>query len=241
MRVGFMSDFRADVRTRARRQGAFAVHIFTASGAAIAFLALLAAVDRAWPAMFLWLGLALVVDGLDGPIARKLQVMTLLPRWSGDVLDLVVDFLTYVFVPAYAISHAGVLPELLAVPAGIAIVVTSALYFADRHMKMDDNFFRGFPTLWNAVAFYLILLPPMPWVSAAIVLVLLVATFLPFPFVHPVRVRQLRRLTIMLLTAWAILALYAITQGMKPNGWVTAALCGIALYVLAVGALRKRA
>ncbi len=223
----------------AGKRGAFVVHIFTASGAAIAFLAMLAAVDRAWPAMFLWLGLALVVDALDGPMARRMQVMTLLPRWSGDVLDLVVDFLTYVFVPAYAIAHAGVLPEPLAVPAGIAVVVTSALYFADRQMKMDDNSFRGFPALWNVVAFYLILLPPMPWVFAAAVAALCIATFLPFPFVHPIRVRRFRKLTVMLLAAWGILALYAITQGMRPSGWVTAALCAIALYVLMVGVLRK--
>jgi phosphatidylcholine synthase len=221
------------------KRGAFAVHIFTASGAAIAFLAMLAAVDRAWPAMFLWLGLALAVDGLDGPMARRMQVTALLPRWSGDVLDLVVDFLTYVFVPAYAIAHAGVLPAPLAVPAGIAIVVTSALYFADRQMKMDDNSFRGFPALWNAVAFYLILLPPMPWLFAAIVVGLCVATFLPFPFVHPIRMRRFRKVTVVLLAAWAILALYAITQGMKPDGWVTAALCAIALYILAVGLVRK--
>lgn len=229
----------SDLRAKARKRGAFAVHIFTASGAAIAFLAMLAAIDRNWPAMFLWLGLALVVDGIDGPIARKLEVMTLLPRWSGEVLDLVVDFLTYVFVPAYAISHAGVLPEVLAIPAGIAIVVTSALYFADRQMKMDENYFRGFPTLWNAVAFYLILLPPMPWASAAVIALLCVATFLPFPFVHPVRVRRLRKITISLLAAWAILALYAVTQGMNPNGWVTAALCAIGLYILVIGLLPR--
>ena len=225
----------------AGKRSAFAVHILTASGAAIAFLAMQAAVERDWSAMFLWLGLALVVDGIDGPMARKLRVVTLLPRWSGDVLDLVVDFLTYVFVPAYAISHAGVLPDVLAIPAGLAIVVTAALYFADRQMKTDDNYFRGFPALWNAAAFYLILLPPVPWLGAAFVAVLLIATFLPFPFVHPVRVRRLRGLTILLLVAWAILALYAITQGMKPNGWVTAALCAIAVYVLAAGALRKPA
>ena len=222
----------------AGKRSAFAVHILTASGAAIACLAMQAAVERDWSAMFLWLGLALVVDGIDGPMARKLRVVTLLPRWSGDVLDLVVDFLTYVFVPAYAISHAGVLPD---IPAGLAIVVTAALYFADRQMKTDDNYFRGFPALWNAAAFYLILLPPVPWLGAAFVAVLLIATFLPFPFVHPVRVRRLRGLTILLLVAWAILALYAITQGMKPNGWVTAALCAIAVYVLAAGALRKPA
>ena len=236
-----MSDLRSGAKSKAQRRGAFAVHIFTASGAAIAFLAMLAAVDHAWPAMFLWLGLALLVDGIDGPMARKLQVVSLLPRWSGDVLDLVVDFLTYVFVPAYAISHAGVLPEVLAVPAGLAIVVTSALYFADRQMKTDDNYFRGFPALWNAVAFYLILLPPVPWLAAAFVAALLVATFLPFPFVHPLRVRRLRGLTLALLLAWAILALFAIVKGMKPDVRVTVALCVIALYVLTVGALRKSA
>ena len=197
----------------AGKRSAFAVHILTASGAAIAFLAMQAAVERDWSAMFLWLGLALVVDGIDGPMARKLRVVTLLPRWS----------------------------DVLAIPAGLAIVVTAALYFADRQMKTDDNYFRGFPALWNAAAFYLILLPPVPWLGAAFVAVLLIATFLPFPFVHPVRVRRLRGLTILLLVAWAILALYAITQGMKPNGWVTAALCAIAVYVLAAGALRKPA
>src|SRR5690348_17747301 len=128
-------------------------------GAALGFAALVAATRGEWGLMFQCLGVALFVDGVDGTIARRLNVAELLPRWSGDVLDLVVDFLTYVFVPAYAIAHAGVLPAPLAVPAGIAIVVTSALYFADRQMKMDDNSFRGFPALWNAVAFYLILLP----------------------------------------------------------------------------------
>jgi len=218
---------------------AFAVHLLTASGAALAFLAMLAAIERNWPAMFLWLGLALFVDGIDGPLARRFSVVTVLPRWSGDVLDLVVDFLTYVFVPAYAISHAGVLPDALAVPAGIAIVFTAALYFADRQMKTDDNYFRGFPALWNAVAFYLILLPRVPWLAALAVAVLLVATFLPFPFVHPFRVLRLRGVTLALLAAWGVLALVAIFYNMSPGPWVTAALCAIGVYVVGIGALRQ--
>jgi phosphatidylcholine synthase len=219
---------------------AFAVHLLTASGAAIAFLAMMAAVARDWPAMFGWLGLALFVDGIDGPLARKFSVVTVLPRWSGDVLDLVVDFLTYVFVPAYAIANAGVVPDLLAVPAAVAIVFTSALYFADRQMKTDDNYFRGFPALWNAVAFYLILLPRVPWLGAAVIAVLLVATFLRFPFVHPFRVRRLRSVTLALLAAWGVLAIIAILSGMAPGPWVTAALCAIAGYVVGIGALRRR-
>src|SRR3954464_1843991 len=101
---------------------AFAVHVFTASGAALALLALIAAVDGRFSTMFLCLGAALVVDGVDGAMARRVKVTELLPRWSGDVLDLVVDFLTYVFVPAYAIVAGGLLPDLLAIPAAIVIV-----------------------------------------------------------------------------------------------------------------------
>src|SRR5690242_7346960 len=108
--------------------------------------------------MFLCLGVALIVDGVDGSIARHVKVADALPRWSGDVLDLVVDFVTYVFVPAYAISAGGFLAPPLALGAGALIVITGAIYFADREMKMAGNYFRGFPALWNAVAFYLFLL-----------------------------------------------------------------------------------
>src|SRR3981189_3839604 len=170
---------------------ALAVHIFTASGAALALAALIYAVQGEWPAMFVCLGIALIVDGVDGTIARLLEVAEVLPRWSGDVLDLVVDFVTYVFVPAYAIFAGGVLPGPLALPAGIVIVVTGALYFADRQMKTADNYFRGFPTLWNAAAFYLFVFKPAPWLAAALGGGLGGRAFLPFKFLHPMRVRRL--------------------------------------------------
>ena len=112
--------------------------------------------------MFLLLGVALLVDAVDGPLARRFKVTELAPRWSGDVLDLVVDFTTYVFVPAYAVPIAGLMPEPWSVVAGVAIAVTGALYFADRNMKTDDNHFRGFPAVWNVIAFYLLLLKPSP-------------------------------------------------------------------------------
>ena len=109
---------------------AFAVHVLTACGAALCLLALLAAIAANWSLMFVWLGLALVIDAIDGTLARHFQVRELLPRWSGDTLDLVVDYLSYVFVPAYAIVAGGLLPDSAAIPAGLLILVTSALYFA---------------------------------------------------------------------------------------------------------------
>jgi phosphatidylcholine synthase len=219
---------------------AFGVHVFTATGAALALAALIYAVRGEWAAMFVCLGLALVVDGVDGTIARYAKVAEVLPRWSGDVLDLVVDFVTYVFVPAYAIAAGGLLPEPLALPAGILIVITGALYFADRQMKTADNYFRGFPTLWNAAAFYLFVLKPAPWLAAAIVVVLAVTTFLPFKFLHPMRVRRLRVLNIAALILWSVLAVIALLRDLDPGPWVAAGLALVALYFVAVGLTEKR-
>ncbi len=144
------------------RAAAFSVHVFTALGAGVALIALLEAVREHWAAMFWWLGVALLIDAVDGPIARRLDVVRVQPNWSGEVLDLVVDFVTYVFVPAYAITASGLLLPVAAPLLGVAIAVTGALYFADRRMKSADNHFRGFPGLWNIAAFYLFLLhlPP---------------------------------------------------------------------------------
>src|SRR6202049_1466645 len=189
------------------RSAAFSVHIFTALGAGIALIALLEAVREHWAAMFWWLGVALVIDAVDGPIARRLDVVRVQPNWSGEVLDLVVDFVTYVFVPAYAITASGLLLPLAAPLLGAGIVVTGALYFADRRMKAADNHFRGFPALWNAAAFYLFLLHLPPVLSTLAVAALIALTFVPFHVVHPIRVMRLRGLTLSLLGVWAVLAM----------------------------------
>ena len=236
-----MTEFQqsADKPSIGQSASRFAIHILTASGAALAFLALLAAVDHAWPAMFLWLGIALIVDAIDGPLARGFHIAAVLPRWSGDTLDLVVDFVTYVFVPAFAIANSALLPNLLAPVAGVAIVVTGAIYFADRHMKMPGNYFRGFPAIWNTAAFYLLLLRPSPFWSTVTVVALAVATFLPFPFIHPLRVMRLRPFTVALLVLWGVLALITLARDMAPGPWITGALCAIAIYVIGLGALRR--
>jgi phosphatidylcholine synthase len=226
---------------RLLRSCAFSVHVFTAAGTALALLALMAAVEHNWPLMFVWFGVALFIDGVDGTIARALRVSERLPRWSGDTLDFVVDFTTYVFVPAYAIAAGGLLPAPAAIAGGIVIVVTSALYFADRDMKMADNCFRGFPALWNVAAFYLFLVRPDPWISVGAVAVLAVLTFLPLPFIHPFRVKRLRALSIALLILWCALAALALARNLAPGPWVTAALCAIALYFLGIGLSRPRA
>lgn len=217
---------------------AFAVHIFTALGAALGLLALIFATGGHWAAMFFTLGLALVVDGVDGPMARRFKVQELLPRWSGEGLDFVVDFITYVFVPAYAIAASGYLPEMLAIPSAALIVITGALYFADGNMKTDDNYFRGFPAVWNLVAFYIFVLAPDQWLGAAAVVALAALTFVPIRFVHPLRVKHLRIVNIALMAAWAVLAFVAVAADLEPGPYVVAGLSAIALYFLVAGLLR---
>jgi phosphatidylcholine synthase len=220
---------------------AFAIHIFTACGAALGFLALVLATGEQWAGMFFCLGLAVIVDGVDGPLARAFNVATLLPRWSGDTLDLVVDFVTYVFVPAYAISASGLLPDALALPAGVVVVLTGALYFADRDMKTRDNYFRGFPAVWNVIAFYLYILQPPAWIAAVSIFAFAALTFIPVKFVHPFRVTRLRALSLALLAIWAVLALIAVADNLEPGWWVRGGLSLIGIYFLGAGLLARTA
>jgi phosphatidylcholine synthase len=223
-----------------RTLAAFAVHIFTASGAACALLAVIAAAGSDWTQMFAWLGVALIVDGVDGTFARRLHVAEVLPRWSGDVLDFVVDYTTYVFVPAYAIAVGGVLPASVALAFGLIIAVTGAIYFADRQMKTSDSYFRGFPALWNIVAFYLFALRPAPWLTALAILVLAAASFAPIYFIHPVRVPRWRIVNLVALVLWAALAIVTLLRGLDPPSVVAAGLAVIAIYFVIVGLLRSQ-
>jgi len=220
---------------RTNEIAAFAVHVFTASGAAVAFGALIAAIQGEFTAMFALLGLALLIDGVDGFFARRLRVAEVLPRWSGEVLDHVIDYLTYVFIPALALASSGIMPPMLAIPAAIVIVMSSALYFADKEMKTGDGFFRGFPVLWNLVVFYLFLTQPPPFVTLAIVALLIVLTFAPFKFVHPLRARRWAPINLALLVLWGILAFTAVAYHLIPPPMVVFGLLLIGAYFVAVG------
>jgi len=179
----------------------------------------------------------MLVDGIDGMCARALDVAKRLPRWSGDTIDLVVDFTTYVFVPAYAMAASGLMPGWLGIAAAAAIAITGAIYFADTHMKTTENYFLGFPATWNLIAFYLLLLRPASWMAAAVVALFAVLTFVPIRFVHPFRVRKVRALTVALMVLWAALAIATVLHGLAPDPWMTTVLCIIALYFLVIGLL----
>ena len=180
----------AEMPTTSQTVAAWLVHMFTASGAILALLALLAVEDGEWVLALMWLLIALIVDGVDGSLARWAKVKERAPRVDGDTLDLVIDYLTYVFVPTLFLWRAELISEALApwLAAGIQL---SALYlFARTDMKTEDGYFRGFPALWNLVAFYLFVLQPGTAVGAIVVVLFIAMTFAPIHFVHPFRVRS---------------------------------------------------
>ncbi|RWM09971.1 MAG: phosphatidylcholine/phosphatidylserine synthase [Mesorhizobium sp.] len=191
---------------------AFSVHLLTASGSFLAFLSLVAASEERWTAMFWWLGLALFVDGIDGPIARKLEVKEILPTWSGEMLDNIIDYVTYVLIPAFALYQRGFMGENLSFLSAAIIVVSSAIYYADTGMKTKENFFKGFPVVWNMVVFTLFVIEPGPWVSFAVVVVAGILTFLPINFIHPVRVVRLRSLNLGMFLLWCAFGALALAQ-----------------------------
>jgi phosphatidylcholine synthase len=219
---------------------AYGVHVFTALGAALGFLALEAVIRGDLTLAFWWLGAALAVDAADGPMARRLNVTETASRYDGALLDLVVDFITYVFVPAAMLFRPEVMAQPWGIVSGLVITLGSALYFADTTMKTDDWWFRGFPAVWNVVVFYIVVFAPPTLLSVAIIVVLAALMFLPVIFVHPFRVRRWRAVTMIVLGAWGVATLAALRQQLQPGLAVKSVLLGSAIYFVFLGWLRSR-
>lgn len=221
------------------RTRALLVHLFTATGAVWAMLAMLAAVERQWSEMFLWLVVALFVDGVDGPLARKYQVKKHAPVFDGVLLDLIIDYLTYVFVPAYALFKSGLLPGWPGWLAIIVITFASAMYFADTRMKTRDFSFSGFPSCWNMVVLVLFALKPHPLVSLILVTVLAVVMFVPVKFVHPVRTKRWRKVTLPMAAGWVFFAGWAAWVNFHPQSWAHWGLGVTSAWLLLAGAAQQ--
>ena len=195
----------ADSRPRAgpaQYVAAWSVHLLTASGAVWGLLALDATARARLDSALGWMALAVVVDGIDGVLARRARVRILLPSVDGSLLDNLVDFLNYVVVPAFLLLRAELLPARLALAGAAAICLASAFQFTHAEAKAADRF-RGFPSYWNVVVFYLLLLRPDPWIASGIVAALCLLAFAPVTWVYPTRTRELRVPTLALTTVWA--------------------------------------
>ena len=184
---------------------AWGVHGLTASGVLVAALALLAISRGNATVALAWLLLAVVIDGVDGPLARKFSVSEVLPSIDGALLDLIIDYLTYVFVPVAFLYRFAMLPVGWEVGACALILISSLYLFCNRNMKAHDLYFVGFPSVWNGVVIYAFVLGTSPMLNLIVVVILSVLTFVPIKVVHPFRVRTNRALSASLAMVWMVL------------------------------------
>jgi len=196
---------------------AWAVHGFTASGAVLGFLAIISILNNDLVGAFLWLGLALLIDGIDGALARKIGVLDKTPNIDGSTLDNVIDYLNYVIIPALMIYWFQMVPNgwEIILPAGIFAV--SLYTFANMNMKTNDYYFSGFPAVWNIVVLYFYILNTHPIINVIIILLLFIFTFIPIKFVHPLRVKKIRNLTIFCTVLWSATTLKLVTTNPDIN------------------------
>jgi phosphatidylcholine synthase len=179
-------------------------HLYTASSAVIALLATIAVFEYRFRTAFFWLALAIIVDSSDGLLARAVRVKQRLPWFNGAKLDDIVDYLTYVFVPALVVWRSLLVPASWTIPVASAMLLSSGYGFNREDAKTSDHFFTGFPSYWNIVVFYLFVMHWSQVVNAIVLLVLAVFVFVPIRYLYPSRTPQLRSLTILLGLVWGV-------------------------------------
>lgn len=218
---------------------AFSVHLLTATGAGLALMAVIAAALADWSVMFLWLIAALIVDGIDGPLARKVDIKRNAPQWDGVLLDLIIDYLTYVFIPAYALTSANLIGEGWSLAAGLLICITGVIYFADTRMKTGDNSFSGFPGCWNMVVLVLFAIDFGGWAAMFMIIGISIAQFFGLKFIHPVRTERWRKLSLPVMLAWGVFATIEAWTGFTGPGWAQIGLAVTSLYLLFAGIVQQ--
>lgn len=217
--------------TKREKALAWSVHLYTASGALWGLLAILAIVEGNWRWAFVWMCITVFIDAVDGTLARKFRVKDVVPTFDGELLDNIVDYFTYVLVPAVVIYWAEMVPEHLMFITIAMITLSSAYQFCQIDAKSDgDNFyFKGFPSYWNLLAIYIFWLDMSQTTNFIIFLVCAILVFVPIKFIYPTRTKEYKRLTLTLNMFWGFAFLGLLALHPNQPGWL---LWGSLLYLL---------
>ena len=186
---------------------AWAVHLYTASGALMGLMGVLAVVRGDLRDAFIWMFVATFVDGTDGILSRAVNVKERTPNFDGARLDDIVDYLTFVFLPAFLIVMSGLVPWEARLITAAAMLLSSAYGFASTDAKTSDYYFTGFPSYWNIVVLYLAVLDLSPWINAGIIIAFALLVFVRIGYVYPTRTPHLKSLTLGLMAIWAVMLL----------------------------------
>ena len=199
---------------------AWLVHLYTALGAVVAFVTIVLIEQLKFQEAFWLMALAVAIDSTDGTLARAARVKELIPQFDGDRLEDIVDYANYVIVPSWFLLHANLLPAEDALWLVCLPLIASAYGFCQKEAKTSDNFFLGFPSYWNIIAFYLYVLRSPPWINAFAILLLSVLVFVPIKYIYPSRSPSFRALTNSLGSLWAVAVLAIIYLLPEPPSWL---------------------
>ena len=222
-----------------RRLGAILVHLLTASGVVCSLLAFVAISENSFRGTFLWLMAALFIDAIDGPLARLVDTKAHLPRFSGERLDLIIDYLNYVALPAFIVVKVPLIEGRLGVVAAAMILLTSLFHFSDTASKTSDGYFVGFPAIWNIVVLYFLVFEIRGNAALALTVAFSIATFWPLRWLHPFRVERLRWLTVLIVIIWCYAAIKAILGFFSHVGGIEKAVLILAPVYLGVLSLKR--
>lgn len=217
------------------------MHLFTATGAVVGFLAIIAIGRQEWILAFAWMAISIGIDSVDGMCARACKVKEVLPHFDGALLDNIVDYFTYVIVPASFLYETHSVPQGLNLVCAMLITLASAYQFCQMDAKTKDHCFKGFPSYWNVVAFYLFMLDWPEWVNLCILVALTIGVFIPIKYLYPSRTRTLRSLNMALTCVWGVVLVIAMVR--YPEGHrilMYASLAYIAYYAAISGYLNWR-
>ena len=187
------------------------IHVFTSLGIMAGFFGVVSVLDHSPRAALLWMMAAMIIDGLDGPIARRYDVGRVVPQIDGNSLDLMIDYVTCVVAPALFIHEFFLLPHRYNISlVGVFLILTSSLYvMANTNIQTPDKYFTVFPAMWSLVANVLFVLQSRQWVNVVVIGIFVIVSFVPVMFIHPIRVADFRRITIPVLIVWLAAIIYA--------------------------------
>lgn len=214
------------------------IHTLTASGSICGLLALYFAAALNWQATFACLGIALIIDTIDGPLARRFDVTGVLPRFIGARLDDIVDYLNYCVVPAFILLQSDVVTGAPAIMMAVMILMVSQFHFADAQSKTADGYFVGFPAAWNVACLYLFVFDLTQGTAIAILVVLAVLIFIPIKWVHPFRANRLRAVTFLVIACWSVAAIHVVLNGFPGDTMTRIVFIAAAVYLIGVGVFR---
>jgi phosphatidylcholine synthase len=202
----YTDSFQEEWMSSKRRQAmAWSAHLFTATGAIWGMLSILAISSEEWLLAFAWMGLAVFVDSFDGIWARRVHVKSMLPHFDGALLDNMIDFLNYVFVPAYFLYTSNLLPQRYAFIGAVLILLASSYQFCQDDAKTEDHYFKGFPSYWNIMVYYMFIMGGAPWLNFTVLVILSALVFVPIKYVYPTRTAMHKQLTMTLATLWGVI------------------------------------